>query len=96
MQPLDGEQPGSRAPAVVGVVLVVRGQAHGRDLQQSVLVGWVDRQDRWRGLVDDVVARYLDCGTWESAFARVAAVEEKGFRPGVVSVVQTFGDQAKA
>ena len=23
-----------------------------------------------------------------------AAVEEKGFRPGVVSVVQTFGDQA--
>jgi hypothetical protein len=24
-----------------------------------------------------------------------AAVEEKGFRPGVVSVVQTFGDGAK-
>ena len=23
-----------------------------------------------------------------------ATVEEKGFRPGVVSVVQTFGDQA--
>jgi ribosomal protein S27E len=132
----------------------------------------------WRGLVDEVVARYLDCGLWHSGFARVrcrrcpeeflvafscqgrglcpscgaqraaelaaflqdevvvevghaqwvftmpkmlrvyflhhrellgtlsvaayetvkelmtAAVEEKGFRPGVVSVVQTFGDRA--
>ena len=25
----------------------------------------------WRGLVDEVVARYLDCGIWESGFARV-------------------------
>jgi hypothetical protein len=144
---------------------------------------WEERFERrygfWRGLADEVVARYLDCGDWNSGFARVrcrkcpeeflvafscrgrglcpscgakraaelgaflveevvedvghaqwvftvpkmlrvyflhhrellgdlsraayetvkelmsaAAGEEKGFRPGVVSVVQTFGDQA--
>jgi acyl-CoA reductase-like NAD-dependent aldehyde dehydrogenase len=29
------------------------------------------------------------------AYALAAAVEEKGFRPGMVSVVQTFGAGAK-
>ena len=153
-------------------------------LYDRVKGAWEERFERsygfWRGLVDEVVARYLDCGVWESGFARVrsrscpeeflvafsckgrgvcpscgakraaelaaflqdevveevghaqcvftvpkmlrvfflhhrellgplslaayetvkelmaaAAVGEKGFRPGVVSVVQTFSDRAK-
>ncbi len=144
---------------------------------------WEERFERrygfWRGLADEVVERYFDCGVWDSGFARVrcrkcpeeflvafscrgrglcpscgakraaelaaflidevveevahaqwvftvpkmlrvyflhhrellgelsraayetvkelisaTALEEKGFRPGVVSVVQTFGDRA--
>ncbi len=144
---------------------------------------WEERFERrygfWRGLADEVVERYFDCGVWDSGFARVrcrkcpeeflvafscrgrglcpscgakraaelgaflldevveevghaqwvftvpkmlrvfflhhrellgelsraayetvkelmsaAALEEKGFRPGVVSVVQTFGERA--
>jgi len=144
---------------------------------------WEERFERqygfWRGLADEAVARYLDCGVWDNGFARVrcrkcpqeflvafsckgrglcpscgakraaelaaflvdevvedvghaqwvftipkmlqvyflhhrellgelsraaaqtakellaaAAMEEKGFRLGVVSVVQTFGDRA--
>ena len=144
---------------------------------------WEERFERrygfWRGLADEIVARYVDCGDWDSGFARVrcrrcpeeflvasscrgrglcpscgakrtaelgafvieevvevvghaqwvftvpkmlrvyflhhrellgelmraayetvkelmsaAAGEEKGFRPGVVSMAQTFGDRA--
>jgi diadenosine tetraphosphate (Ap4A) HIT family hydrolase len=144
---------------------------------------WEERFERrygfWRGLADEAVARYLDCGVWDNGFARVrcrkcpqeflvafsckgrglcpscgakraaelgaflveevvedvghaqwvftipkmlrvyflhhrellgklsqaaaetakellaaAAMEEKGFRPGLVAVVQTFGDRA--
>ena len=36
---------------------------------------WEERFERkygfWRGLADEVVARYLDCGDWNSGFARV-------------------------
>ena len=152
-------------------------------LYERVKGSWEERFERrygfWRGLADEVVARYLDCGDWNSGFARVrcrkcpqeflvafscrgrglcpscgakraaelaaflveevvadvghaqwvftvpkmlrvyflhhrellgelsraaaetakellaaAAGEAKGFRPGVVSVVQTFGDRA--
>jgi hypothetical protein len=152
-------------------------------LYERVKGSWEGRFERkygfWRGLADEVVASYLDCGDWNSGFARVrcrkcpqeflvafscrsrglcpscgakraaelaaflveevvadvghaqwvftvpkmlrvyflhhrkllgdlsraayetvkelmsaAAGEEKGFRPGVVSMVQTFGDQA--
>jgi len=152
-------------------------------LYERVKGEWEERFERrygfWRGLADEVVARYLDCGDWNSGFARVrcrkcpeeflvafscrgrglcpscgakraaelgaflaeevvedvghaqwvftvpkmlrvyflyhrellgdlsraayetvkelmsaAAGEEKGFRPGVVSMVQTFGDRA--
>ena len=152
-------------------------------LYERVKGAWEERYERkygfWRGLADEAVARYLDCGVWDNGFARVrcrscpqeflvafsckgrglcpscgakraaelaaflvdevvedvghaqwvftvpkmlrvyflhhrdllgelsraaaetakellaaAAGEEKGFRPGVVSVVQTFGDRA--
>jgi hypothetical protein len=152
-------------------------------LYERVKGSWEERFERqygfWRGLADEAVARYLDCGVWDNGFARVrcrkypqeflvafsckgrglcpscgakraaelaaflvdevvedvghaqwvftipkmlrvyflhhrellgelsraaaqtakellaaAAMEEKGFRPGVVSVVQTFGDRA--
>ncbi len=152
-------------------------------LYERVKGVWEERFERrygfWRGLADEAVARYLDCGVWNSGFARVrcrkcpeeylvafsckgrglcpscgakraaelaaflidevvedvghaqwvftvpkmlrvyflhhrkllgelsraasetvkellsaAAGEEEGFRPGVVSVVQTFGDRA--
>ena len=36
---------------------------------------WEERFERrygfWRGLADEAVARYLDCGVWDSGFARV-------------------------
>jgi hypothetical protein len=152
-------------------------------LYERVKGSWEERFERqygfWRGLADEAVARYLDCGVWDNGFARVrcrecpqeflvafsckgrglcpscgakraaelaaflmdevvedvghaqwvftvpkmlrvyflyhrellgelsraaaqtvkellaaAAGEEKGFRPGVVAVVQTFGDRA--
>jgi hypothetical protein len=152
-------------------------------LYERVKGSWEERFERrygfWRGLADEAVARYLDCGVWDNGFARVrcrtcpqeflvafsckgrglcpscgakraaelaaflmdeivedvghaqwvftipkmlrvyflhhrellgelsraaaetvkgllaaAAGEEEGFRPGVVSVVQTFGDRA--
>jgi hypothetical protein len=152
-------------------------------LYERVKGVWEERFERshgfWRGLVDEAVARYLDCGIWDRGFARVlcrrcpeeflvafsckgrglcpscgakraaelaaflqqevveevghaqwvftvpkmlrvnflhhrellgalslaayetvkelmaaAAAVEKGFRPGMVSVVQTFGDRA--
>ncbi|HXV63427.1 MAG TPA: hypothetical protein VEK15_22190 [Vicinamibacteria bacterium] len=38
---------------------------------------WEDRFEKkygfWRGFVDTVVARYLDCGVAESGFARISA-----------------------
>ena len=152
-------------------------------LYERVKGSWEERFERkygyWRGLADEAVARYLDCGVWDNGFARVrcrkcpqeflvafsckgrglcpscgakraaelaaflvdevvedvghaqwvftipkmlrvyflhhrellgalsqaaaetakellaaAAMEEKGFRPGLVAVVQTFGDRA--
>ena len=152
-------------------------------LYERVKGQWEERFERrygfWRGLADEAVARYLDCGIWDNGFARVrcrrcpqeflvafsckgrglcpscgakraaelaaflvdevvedvghaqwvftipkmlrvyflyhrellgelsraaaetarellaaAAMEEKGFRPGLVVVVQTFGDRA--
>lgn len=152
-------------------------------LYERVKGSWEERFERrygfWRGLADEAVARYLDCGVWDSGFARVrcrrcpqeflvafsckgrglcpscgakraaelaafladevvedvghaqwvftvpkmlrvyflhhrellgklsqaaaetakellaaSAMEEKGFRPGLVAVVQTFGDRA--
>ncbi len=36
---------------------------------------WEERFERrygfWRGLADEAVARYLDCGVWDNGFARV-------------------------
>jgi hypothetical protein len=44
-------------------------------LYDRVKGAWEKRFERsygfWRGLVDEVVARYLDCGLWQSGFARV-------------------------
>ena len=44
-------------------------------LYDRVKGAWEERFERsygfWRGLVDEVVARYLDCGIWQSGFARV-------------------------
>ena len=46
-------------------------------LYDRVKGAWEERFERsygfWRGLVDEVVARYLDCGIWESGLARFAA-----------------------
>ncbi len=93
-------------------------------LYESVKGAWEDLFERrygfWRGLLDGVVARYLDCGIFERGFARIRcpdcaaeyllafsckgrglcpscgakrAGEEQGFRPGMVAISQTFGDQ---
>jgi hypothetical protein len=44
-------------------------------LYEKVKAVWEQRFERshgfWRGFVDDIVARYLDCGVVESGFARV-------------------------
>ena len=44
-------------------------------LYDRVKGAWEERFERsygfWRGLVDEVVARYLDCGIWAGGFARV-------------------------
>ena len=44
-------------------------------LYERVKGEWEERFERrygfWRGLADEVVARYLDCGDWNSGFARV-------------------------
>jgi hypothetical protein len=44
-------------------------------LYERVKGEWEERFERrygfWRGLTDEVVARYLDCGDWNSGFARV-------------------------
>jgi len=44
-------------------------------LYERVKGVWEERFERkygfWRGLADEVVARYLDCGDWNSGFARV-------------------------
>ncbi len=44
-------------------------------LYEKVKGSWEDLFERsygfWRGILDDVVARYLDCGIFESGFARV-------------------------
>jgi hypothetical protein len=44
-------------------------------LYEKVKAVWEERFERsngfWRGFIDDVVARYLDCGVLESGFARV-------------------------
>jgi hypothetical protein len=51
-----------------------------RDLTQAYFAyervkgRWEERFERkygfWRGLADEVVARYLDCGVWDNGFAR--------------------------
>ena len=42
---------------------------------EQVKALWEDRFEKkygfWRGFVDSVVARYLDCGTVEAGFARL-------------------------
>ena len=44
-------------------------------LYERVKGSWEERFERqygfWRGLVDEAVARYLDCGVWDNGFARV-------------------------
>jgi hypothetical protein len=44
-------------------------------LYERVKEEWEERFERrfgfWRGLADEAVARYLDCGVWENGFARV-------------------------
>ena len=44
-------------------------------LYEKVKALWEERFERshgfWRGFLDDIVARYLDCGVMESGFARV-------------------------
>jgi hypothetical protein len=44
-------------------------------LYERVKGSWEERFERrygfWRGLADEAVARYLDCGVWDSGFARV-------------------------
>ncbi len=44
-------------------------------LYEKVKAMWDERFERsygfWRGFLDDVVMRYLDCGVLESGFARV-------------------------
>jgi len=44
-------------------------------LYDRVKLAWEDRFERrygfWRGLADDAVARYLDCGVLERGFARL-------------------------
>jgi len=44
-------------------------------LYEKVKAMWEERFERscgfWRGFLDGVVARYLDCGVLESGFARV-------------------------
>jgi len=44
-------------------------------LYEKVKAIWEERFERshgfWRGFLDDIVARYLDCGVMESGFARV-------------------------
>ena len=44
-------------------------------LYERVKGKWEERFERkygfWRGLADEAVARYLDCGDWNSGFARV-------------------------
>ncbi len=48
-------------------------------LYDTVKGVWEDRFETrygfWRGRWDDVVARYLDCGDWNSGFARVRCGE---------------------
>ena len=44
-------------------------------LYERVKGSWEERFERrygfWRGLADEAVARYLDCGVWDNGFARV-------------------------
>ena len=44
-------------------------------LYERVKGAWEERYERkysyWRGLADEGVARYLDCGVWDNGFARV-------------------------
>jgi hypothetical protein len=46
---------------------------------EKVKAVWEERFEKthgfWRGFVDDVVARYLDCGTAEAGFARLKCLE---------------------
>jgi hypothetical protein len=50
----------------------------------------------WRAAIDTAVAAYLDCGILENGFARVRCATcragEGTLKPGMVAVVQTFGD----
>jgi len=47
-------------------------------LYDRVKGAWEERFERsygfWRGLVDEVVARYLDCGIWESGYVVTQSV----------------------
>jgi hypothetical protein len=51
-------------------------------LHERVKGRWEERFERsygfWRGLVDEAVARYLDCGIWDNGFARVRCRECPG------------------
>jgi len=135
-----GTRPGS-PPAHGGVRLPPpagpprrRSTGCSKSLYERLKECWEERFEHrygfWRGLVDGVVARYLDCGILDHGLARIgcpeckkelllafsckgrclcpscsaawetvrnlmaeAVCEKQGFRPGMVAVVQTFGDQ---